>query len=660
MTRCVASSLLVALLLGLGSARPAGADDVPEGIRELYAEACGHEAAGDLKKAYSVLSKARQQEPLSVDFWELYVRVWRGLDKEERILWDKIIGKLEKKHRASPVFCLLRARLAEENAERCALLREAVAKAPDAVEPRLELAKAVFTAGDEIEAELILDALLEAHPGLEEALVTRGELDLEGGRSLSALAWADEKLETHDLPGLHDLRARALVVASENDASRLDEAEDAARKAMAAREDPRYVRTLVDILDRRGRLSEAVKLLDEHYERTHALVLASKLGEYAFRKGDYEKALRGLIADPAPSTRVLKAMAACHGRLGDVDAMRRVTKRLAPRLAEDEPLWIARLELSVGEAEAALKTLAEKDGDDATWYRLWAHALLGDVDAARSIADERARQGGRFDEEYLVALLQARLVQRLGAKAKSTFALLRRAEVDAAKASTPGASVDASEPAMKARTVEFMERAISYRRTLGGRWFTSPMGEDDITIGMEEGNLGRVKIRFGVRGCADCPLESTRWFWFNTQEIDPASFPENADPETVIEEVLRKVLGGVEADWKTAEGAFQEGCAALVEEQWSAGRAALERAAQEEPAWGRARLFAAVASVLGNGDAGAAAREARESLKDLADDFDGHRLVVLLQVLAGQDATATAEIVARKEEAHCTRRLDAL
>ena len=120
--------VLLTVLLCAG--RVSDADDVPDAVRKHYIQARVHEAAGDLKKAYSVLCKARTKQPLSVDFWEFYVRVWRALGKKEGILWNKIIGKVEGAHPSSGVFALLRARLAVDEEERIRHLRDAIAKEP--------------------------------------------------------------------------------------------------------------------------------------------------------------------------------------------------------------------------------------------------------------------------------------------------------------------------------------------------------------------------------------------------------------------------------------------------------------------------------------------------------------------------------------------------
>ena len=655
--RLASCGVLLAVLLGM--ARASGADDVPDTVRELYAEARVHEAAGDLKKAYSALSKARSKQPLSVDFWELYVRVWRALDKKEDVLWEKIVGKVEKKHPQSAVFALLRARLAADEEERVRHLRDASAKQPDAVGPQLLLAKALLENGDDSEAEEILDAVLEKHPDHEDALVTKGEMDLMMGRSLSAASYAAEQLERISLAGLHDLRARALLAASETGESRLDEAEAEAQLATTMRDDPRYVRTLVDVLDRKGQLDQAVQLLDESYKRFPAPVLAAKLGELAFRSGDYEKAIRGLAADPEPSTAVLKGLAVAHGRLGDVEAMRRVCARLERRLEENEPTWIGSTELALGDPALALKALGEEGGDDtADYLRLCANSLLGNVEGARALADERARTGQRADEEYLIQLLHARLTARLGAKAEAARQALRAGAVAAAKGSVPGAEAAAEKGSTHANSPEFIERAVSYRRTAGGRWFHASFTEEGITFDVKERGPGRVRVRLGIEGCAECRREPSRWFWFNPVEIRPEEI-QNADPERYAKELIGRLLGITDEDhWEATESAFAEGCAALVDESWSRARSAFERVLRAEPEWGRAKLFASVALLLDGADTGQAALEAAEAIRMLPDDYDGQRLLALMELLAGQDPDATIKVLAREEEAHGRRRLE--
>ncbi len=649
MPRRLATLALVLAVL-LGAHRSVRADDVPDEVKDLYTEALTMEASGDLKKAYSVLSRARQKDPLSVDFWELYVRVWRGLDKKEDILWDKIVGKVEKANPKSPVFELLRARLAETSGERLNHLRAAVAKAPDVVRPQLLLAKAVLANGDDIEAEEILDKLLEKNPGSEEALVTRGELDLDAGRTLSALSYAEEKLQEHDLPGLHDLRARALFDASATDESRLEEAEAAAKKAVEERADPPFVRTLVNILERRGDIEGAVKLLDEQYEKTHSAVLASKLGELAFRRGEYAKAIEGLGIDPEPSLAVLKALAVSHARLGNVEAMRRVEHRLQKRLTDDDALWIPRLELAADEFQAALAALEGQSGDGADFLRLTAYARLGDVEHAKSLAAERARKGGRWDEEYLVALLHAELLAKLGGKAGAARDLLRAEETAAAKADIASATVDENDPPMVTNSMAFAQRAVTYRRSLGGCWFSG--ASDQLNIDLGDGSSAPL-VR--VQAAADCPIERTRMFRFTTPGVDGNA----GDPTVAAAKLLTQLLGAGNQQWQGAVAGFKKGTAALVDGAWADAGTAFASAVEAEPGWGRAKLFQAAAKALG-GDAAGGATIAAEAVKLLPDDYGGQRLAVLLALLAGQDAKALAKDVAERQEAHRIRRIDAL
>ncbi|MFV1958645.1 MAG: tetratricopeptide repeat protein, partial [Planctomycetota bacterium] len=251
MLRRVACPVLVVLLLagGLSLSR---ADDVPDGVRKFYDQAQSLLAEGKTKKAFSAICRGKGKYPDSVDFWALYVRLWRALGKKESTLWDKIVPKAQAKHPASATFDLLRARLESDPEKRVGWLEAATKKDPDAVEPRLLLAREYVTRGDDDQAEEILDAILEKDPANEPALVTKGELMIEGGRARSALDFAREHLKEADVPGLHHVAARALLVIAENDESKVAEAEAEARKAVAGRADPDYVAALARILDRAG------------------------------------------------------------------------------------------------------------------------------------------------------------------------------------------------------------------------------------------------------------------------------------------------------------------------------------------------------------------------------------------------------------------------
>ena len=81
---------------------------------------------------------------------------------------------------------------------------------------------------------------------------------------------------------------------------------------------------------------------------------------------------------------------------------------------------------------------------------------------------------------------------------------------------------------------------------------------------------------------------------------------------------------------------------------------------QAEPEWGRAKLFSSIALLLDDGDAAQAAKEAGEAMRMLPDDYDGQRLLVLIEVLAGTDPKSTIKVLAREVEAHGTRRLESL
>jgi len=97
-----------------------------------------------------------------------------------------------------------------------------------------------------------------------------------------------------------------------------------------------------------------------------------------------------------------------------------------------------------------------------------------------------------------------------------------------------------------------------------------------------------------------------------------------------------RLLGITNHDqWEATESAFEEGCAALVDESWSRARSAFEKVLLAEPEWGRAKLFASVALLLDEGDPAQAAREAGEAIRMLPDDYDGQRLLVLLELVAG-------------------------
>jgi tetratricopeptide (TPR) repeat protein len=640
MLRRVALALLTAALL-LAGPRPTVADDVPEEVRSLYDDADAALAAGDAKKAYSLLSKARLKEPWSVDFWVLYVRVWRALEKPEDVLWERIVGKQADKDPKSPVFDVVRARLETDPARKIGHLRNAVAKDERAVAPRLLLARALVKQGDDIEAEEVLDAALKIDPGNEQALVTKGDLMIASGFARSALEFVEKELAEHALPGLHDLYARALLLVAENDESKLQQALEEARKAVAARPDPDHVLTLSEVLDRMGKTAEAVAALEEHQKRKPSPALAGRLGRLAFRAGRYAQALPGLRALAADDAAAARCLASAEARLGHAKETAAALDQLLAQDPDAVPFAAAQ-EMAVGNAPGALKRLAGRAGDDAEYLRAHAHAWLGAVPETEALAREKAATGTRAHEELLLLLQEARLFQRLGAKADAVRKTLLQKRHAAGAEGLAEAALPEFEASYDARSFGFMMRFSSYRRCLDGTFF-APQGMFPIARSKVDGVEA---VGTGVIVHAECPRDAERVFPFNAQKIEGGNITVTFSPNQEI--------------WAAAQTAFVSGAQALAAGDWAKASEAFGQALEQEPTWGRARVLKASADLLGGGDAKAAAALAAEALAVLPEDWEARTLAILLAALAGDDVSAAAEEVGRLRERYAPRRVEEL
>jgi tetratricopeptide (TPR) repeat protein len=634
--------LLLLFLLGLLllPSSPVGADDVPDEVRRFYEQALEFVAKGDFKKAYSAISKGKAKEPLSVDFWELYVRIWRALEKDEDVLWERIIGKLEEKHPDTPVFLLLRARLATEVEERIEHLTAAIEKDPDVVETRLLLARAYLDNEDEGEAEAILDQILEDDPANELALVTKGDLMIASGFSRSALEFAEETLAEHDLPGMHDLRARALLLVAENDESVLEQALEAARAAVAGRGDPAYVITLSEILDRSSKAEEAVALLKSHGERTGSPEIAARLGRLAFREGDYEAAIPGLSAGAAVDAAAAKALVLCHARLGETTEAREALEGVLASGPQARP-FAAAVELLLGDADAARKHLEGVDAEGTETLLARAEAWAGASAAVLARGEEEAASGSRGGEEWLVLLSTARILEKLGDKASAARKALLDGRIRAAQAKTPTATVPDMEPSVAATSYGFMYRYTSYRRSLGNDFF-SPESILPIAPSVIDETPA---IGIGVVASSSCERDPQRVFVFNAQKVEGnITIEMNAHDDV----------------WQAAEAAFEEGAAALTAGDWATADEAFGRALEQEPTWGRAQLFQATAKALGGTDLAGAAALATEGVKTLPDDWSGRALGVLIRTLAGEDASSEIAALSERMESFAPRHFEEL
>ncbi len=624
-------------------------DDVPAGIRADYDEALARYEAGELKPAFTAISKAKGSYPASADYWELYVRIWRGLGKKERVLWEKTIAKAETKHEGSPVFHVLRARFAAAAEERIAHLARGVEVAPEAAEPRALLARE-YVHTDPARARTLVDAVLRQDPAHELALAVKGTLQLAAGRAGPALAFAEAKLERHDYPALHDLAARALLAMPGSSEQDLERAEAEARKAHGARpREWRFGLTLVEILDRRGQGAAAKQLLERTYAKTPAPDLAAKRGEFAFREGDYVVAAKGIAMLPYDDVRALKALVVATVRLGRVEEAHGALGRLLARQDDDETrLWVARQALELGEAANARRHLERLSGEAADRLRLAAAAWAGDVAAAKGLAGTKAERDTRTAEEWLLPVVHALLFEKLGTRADAARTLLLSASVDAAKAHLAAASVPAEEPLLTAHSLGFIQRYATYRRALDGSWF-----EPLVEMGMSQRDVDDWAVPIAtVEAHAACAKDRVRLFPFR---------PADAVKDPDLQQTMTNWLGDPAVKrWGEALAGFGRGCKGLMEGSYREARGGFRYALEREPGWGRARLFLAVATALEGKDMKEAAADAERAAGDLIDDWDGRTAAILVRALAKQNVTADLKALAERRESFAPRRYEDL
>ncbi len=615
---------------------------MPDEAKKAYDEAQDHYAQGDLKKAYSAISKARAKEPLSADYWELYVRIWRGLGKDEATLWDKIVAKVEAKHAKSAVFDLVRARFEDDPAKRLALLQSAAKKDPESIEARVQLARSYVKTGEDALADRVLSEILDKDPKNEVALVTKADLLIESGRSQSALEFVEDALGSNDVPGLHDAAARALLHLAMDDATKLKEAEEEAKKAVAARADAHFVVTLASILDREGKSADAVKALSDGYASTKSSVIAAKLGEMAFREGEYGKALPGLALLAEKDPHGAAALAVAHARLGDAKEARAALQRLL-KVAPDEKSVAAGIELLLGDPAAA-RGYVTADADHGWWFQK-TYALEGNADKVKALVGEGAGDGSRGNEEKLLLLLEARLRQALGAKAAAFQKGVLEARHTAARGHVAAATVPDGgvEEPVTLKSMGFMGRYVTYRTNVEGAFF-SPQGIQPYIWQKD----GKAYFSLAMLGQSDCEKDKTRLFPFNPVEI------KKGDGNVEVK------VPGRDEGWDTTVEVFQSGAKALYEGDHAKAVESFTKVATTEPAWARAALFGAVAKALG-GDAKGGAQMAAEAEKGLDPGDDEARIVAMLtEALGGLDVKPSAKAWAEGLESRCQRHIDEL
>ena len=634
---------LVGLSVLLAFSGGAGADDVPESARKKYEEARTLFAKGDdksLAAALTALSEAKVRAPDSADFWELFVRVWRGAKKPEADL-QKVITAREQAAPKSAVFDIVRARLETDPAKKGEHLQKAAEKDPGSVTVRMLLVAHHRAQGEEMKAEELLEKVLADQPGNEEALVAKTEMMVESGLSSSAVAFAREELAKKDCPALRYALALALRRQAQEDPSKKPEALAEARKAVEARPDPLYVATLADLLDESDRTAEAVALLKTHTAKVNDPRLASRLGAFAFRAGDYDTATKSLAVSAAGDIKAAKALALAHARRNRPKEARAALDQVVAA-DKEAATFAAAVELVLGDPAAIRRRLLGRTDDVAKSLLLKADALDGKAAEVAAAAGKDAASGSREGEDLLLLLVQARLHAKLAARSPIVRRMFVDARSEAAKSVMPEAKRLSQPVEYVAKSHGLMTRIVSYCRSVcGGR-----LSGAEISFSFILDPSGP-RASVAAVGRDECAREPARTIAFRASET-----AENTGTLEISDH----------ADvWEAASKAFTEGCAALAAENATKAADQFSLALDKEPGWHRAKLFRALAQAFQPGsDLPSVARAALEAVSEVPDDWEGREVAITLAVWAGVDASDQLRNLGRHIEERSPRRFDQL
>lgn len=632
-------------VLWMGAPQRGATDDIPEAARKDVEEARAQFAKGDAKSlaaAWAAISRARTKAPDSVDYWDLFVRIFRANKKPEAELWDKIIGPKEKAAPASTTFDLLRARLEPDPAKRGAHLEKAVAKDAKAPGPRVLLAENLRARGEETKAEELIDQVLADHPEYPDALVAKAELMIDSGLSRSAVEFAKEALAKKECPALRYALARALQKLAKDDPAFREQALEAAQKAVEGDPQPRFVAALADLLDEADKTAEAVALLKKHAERTKDPLLSGRLGQLAFRSGDYDAAAPALALAAANDVVSGKALAFAHSRRGRAKEARAAAAKV---LAAQPDAWVfaVQVEADLEDPAGVRKAAGTRTEPGAVWARAVADAWEGKTAEVVAALGKEAATGSRQGEDDALLIVESRLYAKLGAKAAAARKQVLDLHVQLTASAVPEAKPGPVRMDLTTKSHGFMQRAVTYLRsacdsrfTIQGRTLDGAPGED-----------GALRIGFALVCTTECGRDPRRLVRFNAQKVE-GDHTQLSDAND-------------EAAWEAAAKGCTEGCAALVAGDPAKAAEAFHAAAEAEPAWHRMRLFRALAKALVEGaDLPALAREALEAVSAFPDDWEGRSAAVTLGLVAGSDVSEPLKALVRHQEERAARRPERL
>lgn len=643
---------VIALLLSLAmlpfATDVSFADDIPDSAQKSIAKVREYLASGEkknLRKAWTRLKRLRPDCTRSIDFWELHLQVAKAMGKDDAKAWADI-ETAEKANQGCPTFELLRARVTTDMYERQEHLEKAVEIAPKDMRPKLALIDHLLATDEEIDAEELVDAILEKDPANAEALVRKGRVQMAGGYFNAAVTFVDEQVKTTPLPELFDLKAQAYlgIHQEQEKPEALEEAHKAATKAVGIRADAEFVSTLAQVLERQDKITEARDLVAKHFEASGEPLLAGLLGDYAFRTGDYVKAAKAFEKSAATSPRSAKGLVECHLRLGkEKDALRAVAFLSSKDHASYKAIALGRLQ-KFAEARALL---AELEDEDKKWTELWLHAAEGKPDAMKSFAEDLLGDDGLGGEWYTLYLIEALVRRGMGPNAVTGFrnqvrkALAATAAKKLAPAEAPEGGYD-----MSATTHGLMRRIPAYYVSVCGTRFRAAAAPQRSGEGNAE--TKKLKLFWAVHGVADCKADAHRVWRFNAVEAGAGGSVNLSDMDP-------------KGDWAAVKEDYLQGCNHLVEGKPAAAVKCFDNALTVEPNWHRIKLFRAAALALADeSQRKRAGEDALKAMKAFPDDLSGRYVALLIAAYGGVDIIGALSDYATHQETHSDRDLSRL
>ena len=643
--RVTCAALLLSLLLAPMAAAPVHADDVPETAQAAMAKARELLAAGDkksLQKAWRRIEKLKPACTHSVDYWHFYLRLGEAMGKSAEALWADM-EQVEKANPGCATFALLRARLTSDPYDKQEHLEKAVEAAPKDLRVKLRLIDHLLANDEEIDAEELVDEILEAKPDHIGALVRKGQVQLAGGYYNAALRFANEQIARAKRPEMFDLLAQAYMAIHDDEGKDvLADAHSAALEAVKLRADPAFVSTLAQVLEKRGKLDEARTTVQEHFDKSPSPLLAGLLGDYAFRTGAYEAAAKAFRRSALTSARSAKGLAACMTRLDKKPEAEAALRQLLAHDAKAHAAFAAYTYASLRKYDKALALLEGLEEEDAKWARGWILSLAGRPAAMKELVASYLEEDGVEGEWMLMFFTEALLRKAMGGNALNGFRFkYDKASSDAARKGIARPGLPERPQDLKANTLGLMKRVPTYVTAQCGQLF-QPYGEPSSGFAMDEASL---TFYYVMRGASTCPGDESRVWYFNRIVLT-----DRAEAE---------LLG--EGDWRVVKEEYLRGAKRMLGGDYKGAVKAFDALLKVEPYWHRIKLLRAAAEALSDpAKRKDAVSDARKAVADWPDDLLGRFLPVLMAAYAGVSYQVELQHYAVRAEALSRRTLDDL